>query len=79
METVTLGAVHVVAEGEGVDAEAVGLGDLEGVSELEGPAVVEAPAGSTVSCLLRVGPQALRGRAAIRASPGVRRRVLQGP
>lgn len=34
LETVTLGAVHVVAEGEGVDAEAVGLGDLDGVGEL---------------------------------------------
>ena len=75
MEIVTFGAVQAVAEDV---ADGVGVGVVDGVSELEGSAVVEAPAGSTVSCLLRVGPQALRGRAAIRASPGVRRRVLQG-
>ena len=76
MEIVTFGAVQAVAEDV---ADGVGVGVGDGVSELEGPAVVGAPAGSTVSCPLRVGPQALRGRAAIRASPGVRRRVLQGP
>ena len=76
MEIVTFGAVQAVAEDA---ADGVGVGVVDGVSELEGAVVVEAPAGSTVGCPLWAGPQAPRGRAAIRASPRVRRRVLQGP
>ena len=78
LETVTLGAVHVVAEGEGVDAEAVGLGDVEGAGELDSLASVEAPAGSTLSCPLWAGPQALSARLAARHIPRARRRVLEG-
>ena len=82
LETVTLGAVHVVAEGEGVDAEAVGLGDLDGVGELDSLASAlasaEASAGSTFSCPLWAGPQALSARLAARHIPRARRRALEG-
>ena len=78
----TLGAVHVVAEGEGVDAEAVGLGDLDGVGELDSLASAlasaEASAGSTFSCPLWAGPQALSARQAARHIPRARRRALEG-
>ena len=82
LETVTLGAVHVVAEGEGVDAEAVGLGDLDGAGELDSLASAlasaEASAGSTFSCPLWAGPQALSARLAARHIPRARRRALEG-
>ena len=74
LEIVTFGAVQAVA-----DDVADGVGVADGASELEEVAVEEAPAGSTVSCPLCAGPQAPRGRAAIRVSPRVRRRVRQGP
>ena len=78
----TLGAVHVVAEGEGVDAEAVGLGDLDGAGELDSLASAlasaEASAGSTFSCPLWAGPQALSARLAARHIPRARRRALEG-
>ena len=78
----TLGAVHVVAEGEGVDAEAVGLGDLDGVGELDSLASAlasaEASAGSTFGCPLWAGPQALSARLAARHIPRARRRALEG-
>ena len=69
LEIVTLGAVHVVAEGEGVDGEAVGLGVGDGEGELDSLASAEASAGSTVSCPLWAGPQALSARLAARPSP----------
>ena len=81
-EIVTLGAVHVVADGEGFDdedGEALGLGSSDGVGELEELASAEALAGSTVSCPWCAGPQALRERVTIRVSPRVRRRLLRGP
>ena len=76
LEIVTCGAVQVVEEGA---ADGVGVGVLEGAPEPEVLASAEAPAGSTLSCPLWAGPQALSERAAVRVSPRVRRRVLQGP
>ena len=75
LEIVTLGAVHVVADGEGFDdedGEALGLGSSDGVGELEELASAEALAGSTVSCPLWAGPQALSVRLAARHSPRAR-------
>jgi len=73
--TVKNGQDHVAAV-EGVedgDSDGVGLGVLDGVSELEVLTSAEAPAGSTVSCPLWVGPQALSARPAVRRSPRARR------
>ena len=73
--TVKDGRDHVAAV-EGVedgDSDGVGLGVLDGVSELEVLASAEAPAGSTVSCPLWAGPQALSARLAVRHSPRARR------
>ena len=63
MEIVTFGAVQVVAEGAG---DGVWQHSVAGVSR------AEVFAGSTVSCPLWAGPQALSVRAAVRLSPRVR-------
>ena len=68
MEIVTFGAVQAVA-----DDVADGVGVADGASELEEVAVEEAPAGSTVSCPMWAGPQALSARPAVRHSPRARR------
>ena len=68
LEIVTLGAVQAVAEDV---ADGVGLGVLDGVSELEVLASAEAPAGSTVSCPLWEGPQALSARPAVSGRDGI--------
>jgi len=75
-EIVTFGAVRAVAEGV---ADGVEGGVVDGTGEPEGTVLVEAPVGSTLSCPSCAGPQAPRGRAAIRGGPRARRRVLQGP
>ena len=62
LEIVTFGAVQVVADG-------VGLGVSDG-SGAEVLASTEAFAGSTVSCPLWAGPQALSASAAVGQSKG---------
>ena len=63
------------ADGDFDGGELEVLGD---VAELEALASAEALAGSTRSCPLWAGPQALSVRLTARHSPRVRRRVLEG-
>ena len=74
-EIVTFGAVRAVAEGV---ADGLGGGVVDGVGEPEGTVLVEAPVGSTLSCPLWAGPQALSARLAARHIPRARRRALEG-
>ena len=67
---------------DGRDQVAAADGDfvaerVVGEDDAELRASAEAPAGSTVSCPLWAGPQALSARLAARHSPRVRRRALE--